>query len=115
MSLINNFNNNEGNNVTEQNLVENTVQENQTSEENQNETQENNTQEDINQEEESIPETTEEMIKDKYKIRAKANTGFASYYRKGLKFNQCFREFEVSKEIYEALKKDNHLIIEDIN
>ena len=30
MSLINNFNNNEGNNVTEQNLVENTVQENQT-------------------------------------------------------------------------------------
>ena len=30
MSLINNFNSNEGNNVTEQNLVENTVQENQT-------------------------------------------------------------------------------------
>ena len=30
MSLINNFNNNEGNNVIEQNLVENTVQENQT-------------------------------------------------------------------------------------
>ena len=48
-----------------------------------------------------------------YKIKAKSETGLKTYYRKGLKFTPSLHEYEVSKEVYDSLKKDNHLTIID--
>ena len=46
------------------------------------------------------------------RIKAKSNTGLPNYFRAGLRFSPIFNEYEVSKEIYENLKKDSHLDIE---
>lgn len=49
-----------------------------------------------------------------YKIKAKSQTGLNVYYRNGLKFAPVFQDYEVSREVYESLKKDCHLTVEDI-
>lgn len=47
------------------------------------------------------------------KVKIKSNTGHGNYYRNGLRFTPVFVEYELNKDIYESLKKDAHLTIED--
>lgn len=56
-------------------------------------------------------ETTKETEQDKTRVSIKSTTGLPIYYRKGLKFTSEFKEYEVSKEILDILKKDPHLTI----
>ena len=48
---------------------------------------------------------------EKVSFKAKSNTGFPNYFRAGLRFTPAFKEYEASKEIYDSLKKDNHLTL----
>lgn len=101
------------------NQEENQEQEgNQTEDENKENSQDkdnNVSSEDENNPNPENPPKEDTEQKDTYKIKAKSETGLKSYYRKGLKFTPCMQEYEVSKDVYDSLKKDNHLTVEDIN
>lgn len=48
---------------------------------------------------------------EKVSFKAKSNTGFPNYFRAGFRFTPAFKEYEASKEVYDSLKKDNHLTL----
>lgn len=53
----------------------------------------------------------DENENEKVSFKAKSNTGFPNYFRAGFRFTPAFKEYEASKEVYDSLKKDNHLTL----
>ena len=72
-----------------------------------NDLQQNNT------EQSDLHDTESDNKSEKIKVFVKCNTGNNSYYRAGIKFFIVFREYQITKEVLEILKKDKHLIITD--
>ena len=75
---------------------------------NENEAEKNKADENEN---EAKKNKTDENENEKVSFKAKSNTGFPNYFRAGLRFTPAFKEYEASKEVYDSLKKDNHLTL----